>query len=123
VVDRPSSLLGIRAAPLEMQRREAADASQGSGMPLELLDERATARDLSRNALAEQLLGEALRTDRHPLIRFRAGGSGRRRAALIGTRLHVHNVITTLRGEESSVERAAEYLGVDVRSVQAALAY
>jgi uncharacterized protein (DUF433 family) len=94
-----------------------------SARTLELLDARAAARDLSRNALAEQLLGEALRTDRHPLIRFRAGGSGRRRAALIGTRLDVHDVIATLRGEDGSVERAAEYLDVDVRSVRAALAY
>jgi uncharacterized protein (DUF433 family) len=94
-----------------------------SARTLELLDERATARDLSRNALAEQLLGEAVRTDRHPLIRFREGGSGRRRPALIGTRLDVHDVIATLRGEHGSVEAAAEYLGVEVGLVRAALAY
>jgi uncharacterized protein (DUF433 family) len=94
-----------------------------SARTLELLDERAAARDLSRNALAEQLLGEAVRTDRHPLIHFREGGSGRRRPALIGTRLDVHDVIATLRGEDGSVEAAAEYLGIDVRAVRAALAY
>jgi uncharacterized protein (DUF433 family) len=94
-----------------------------SARTLELLDELAAARDLSRNAVAEQLLGEAVRTDRHPLIRFREGGSGRRRPALIGTRLDVHDVIATLRGEDGSVEAAAEYLDVDVRSVRAALAY
>jgi uncharacterized protein (DUF433 family) len=94
-----------------------------SARTLELVDERAAGRDLSRNALAEQLLGEAVRTDRHPLIRLREGGSGRRRPALIGTRLDVHDVIATLRGENGSVEAAAEYLGVEVRSVRAALAY
>ena len=46
-----------------------------SSRTLELLDERADARGVSRNALAEQLLGEAVRTDRHPLIRFREGRS------------------------------------------------
>ena len=90
-----------------------------SSRTLELLDERAAARDVSRNALAEQLLGEAVRTDSHPLIRFRAAGSGRRRPALIGTRLDVHDVIATLRDQDGSVE----YLGVEVGLVRAALAY
>jgi uncharacterized protein (DUF433 family) len=94
-----------------------------SARTLELLDERSAVRDVSRNALAEQLLGEAVRTDDHPLIRFRAGGSGRRRPGLVGTRLYVHDVIATLRGEDGSVEAAAEYLGIDVALVPAALAY
>jgi uncharacterized protein (DUF433 family) len=90
---------------------------------LQLLDERAAALDLSRNALADQLLGEAVRTDRHPLVAFRAGGSGRRRPALIGTRLYVQDVIATVRGEAGSVEAAAEYLGISIASVRAAVAY
>lgn len=94
-----------------------------SARTLELLDERAASRGVSRNALTDQLLGEAVRTDRHPLIWFREGGSGRRRAALVGTRLDVHDVITTLRGEAGSVEATAEYLDLDVRSVRAAVAY
>jgi uncharacterized protein (DUF433 family) len=94
-----------------------------SSRTLELLEQRAAARDLSRNALADQLLGEAVRTDDHPLIRFRAGASGRRRPALVGTRLYVHDVIDTLHGEEGSVEAAADYLGVDAQLVRAALAY
>ncbi len=94
-----------------------------SARTLELLDQRAAARGLTRNALADQLLGEAVRTDDHPLIRFRTGGSGRRRPALIGTRLYVHDVITTVRGEHGSVEAAADYLGLDVGSVRAAIAY
>ena len=78
---------------------------------------------MSRNALADQLLGEAVRTDRHPLIHFRAGGSGRRRPAIVGSRLYVHDIIATLRGENGLVEAAAEYLGVEVGLVRAALAY
>jgi uncharacterized protein (DUF433 family) len=94
-----------------------------SSRTLELLDERADARGVSRNALAEQLLGEAVRTDRHPLIRFREGGSGRRRPALVGTRLEVHDVIATLRREDGSVEATADYLSIDAALVRAALAY
>jgi uncharacterized protein (DUF433 family) len=105
------------------QERTVQRSFRLSARTLELLDERAAARDLSRNALADQLLGEAVRTDRHPQIRFRAGGSGRRRPALTGTRLYVHDVIATLRGEDGSVETAAEYLAVDVGLVRAALAY
>lgn len=94
-----------------------------SSRTLELLEERASARHLSRNALVDQLLGEAVRTDAHPLIRFRMGASGQRRPALVGTRLYVHDVIATLRGERGDVEAAAEYLGVEAGSVRAALAY
>jgi uncharacterized protein (DUF433 family) len=94
-----------------------------SSRTLELLDQRAAARGLTRNALADRLLGEAVRTDDHPLIRFRTGGSGRRRPALIGTRLYVHDVVATVRGEGGSVEAAAEYLGLDVAAVRAAIAY
>lgn len=94
-----------------------------SSRTLELLDRRAAARGLTRNALADQLLGEAVRTDDHPLVRFRTGGSGRRRPALIGTRLFVHDVISTLRGEDGSVEAVADYLGIDVGAVRAAVAY
>jgi uncharacterized protein (DUF433 family) len=94
-----------------------------SSRTLELLDQRAAARGLTRNALADRLLGEAVRTDDHPLIRFRTGGSGRRRPALIGTRLYVHDVVATVRGEDGSVEAAAEYLGLDVAAVRAAIAY
>lgn len=94
-----------------------------SSRTLELLEERAAASHLSRNALVDQLLGEAVRTDAHPLIRFRTGASGQRRPALAGTRLYVHDVIATLRGERGDVEAAAEYLGVEAGSVRAALAY
>lgn len=94
-----------------------------SSRTLELLDQGAAARGLSRNAMADRLLGEAIRTEDHPLIRFRPGASGRRRPALVGTRLYVHDVIATLRGERGSIEATAEYYGVEVGVVRAALAY
>lgn len=93
-----------------------------SSRTLELPEQRAAARDLSRNALADRLLGEAVRTDNHPLIRFREGGSDRRPPALVGTRLYVHDVISALLGEHGSVGATAEYLGIGEVSVRAALA-
>lgn len=88
-----------------------------------LLDAAAAQSSRSRNALADQLLGEAVRTERHALIRFRAGASGRRQPLLIGTRLNVHQVISTLRGSAGSVPETAEYLGISQRQVQAAVDY
>lgn len=61
--------------------------------------------------------------DRHPLISFRAGGSGRRRPALVGTRVDVWQVIDTVRGEQGDVAAAAEYLGLSERLVRAAVDY
>lgn len=88
-----------------------------------LLDAAAADGPESRNALADRLLGEAVRTERHPLIRFRSGASGRRRPALIGTRLDVHQVIATLRASDGSPAETAEYLGLSERQVRAAVAY
>jgi uncharacterized protein (DUF433 family) len=90
---------------------------------LELLGERAGETAESRNALAERLLEEGVRTDRHPLISFRQGASGRRRPALGGTRLDVTQVVTTVRGEGGDIAAAAEYLSVPERLVQAAVNY
>src|SRR5207248_7733562 len=64
---------------------------------LELLEEAAADSGESRNALADRLLGEGVRTERHPLIRFHQGGSGRRQPLLAGTRLYVHQIISTVR--------------------------
>jgi len=90
---------------------------------LELLGERAGETTESRNALAERLLEEGVRTDRHPLISFRQGASGRRRPALAGTRLGVTQVIETVRGEDGDIANAAEYLSLPVRMVHAAVNY
>ena len=90
---------------------------------LELLDERAVELAESRNSLAERLLDEGLRTERHPLVVFREGAGGLRRPGLVGTRLYVWQVIETVRASDNSVADAAAYLGIPERYVQAAVSY
>jgi uncharacterized protein (DUF433 family) len=86
-----------------------------------LLDDMAHLSNESRNALADRLLGEALRTERHPLIRFRTGAAGRREPFVVGTRLLVRQIVSQV--EDSHTEAAAEYLALPVATVRAALAY
>lgn len=90
---------------------------------LKLLDAAAAEQGESRNALADRLLGEAVRLERHPLIRFHQGSAGRRKPLVVGTRLYVHQVMATLRASGGDVDGAAEYLGVLPRVVRAAAAY
>lgn len=90
---------------------------------MELLDDRAGELAESRNSLAERLLDEGLRTERHPLIVFRAGASGLRRPALVGTRLYVWQIVDTVRESGGSVAAAAEYLGLPEHHVRAAVDY
>lgn len=94
-----------------------------SATTLALLDDAAERAGESRNALAERLLGEALRTARHPLIRFRNGAAGRRRPALVGTRLYVHQMVSTVRVHDGDADETAAYLGLEPRLVRAALDY
>lgn len=89
----------------------------------ELLDAAAAVGTESRNALADRLLGEAVRLERHPLIRFHAGAAGRRRPLVVGTRLYVHQVIATVRAAHGDSEEAAAYLGIAPRFVRAAVQY
>lgn len=89
---------------------------------LDLLERRARERGESANQLAARLLDEALRLERHPLICFRQVDD-RRRAALVGSRLLVSQVVGTVRESGGSVERAAEYLEIDPRRVAACLDY
>ena len=90
---------------------------------LGLLDREADRVGESRNSLADRLLGEALRLERHPLVRFQRGASGRRQPLLVGTRLYVHQVVETVKASHGSVDEAALYLGVPARLVRAALDY
>jgi uncharacterized protein (DUF433 family) len=90
---------------------------------IELLDAAAASGEESRNALAERLLGEALRLERHPLIRFNRGESGRRQPMLAGSRLYVHQVMSTVRAAHGDVDEAATYLDIAPRMVRAAVAY
>src|SRR5471030_1198839 len=94
-----------------------------SSRTMELLDERAGQLAESRNSLAERLLDEGLRTERHPLIAFREGASGLRCPALVGTRLYVWQVVDTVRESENSVAAAADYLGLPAYHVQATIDY
>lgn len=88
----------------------------------ELLDACAEAGSETRNSLVERILAEALRTERHPLIRFRQGAAGRREPMRVGTRLLVRQVIATVRGSEDAAD-AAESLSVPRYLVEAAIAY
>ena len=88
-----------------------------------LLDDIVRTTGESRNTLADRLLGEALRTERHPLIRFRTGASGRREPLVAGTRLLVRQVIGVVRDSSGDVEGGAAYLNVAPRIVRAAVAY
>lgn len=94
-----------------------------SARTVELLDAAASAGAESRNALADRLLGEALRLERHPLVRFQQGAAGRRRPLLVGTRLYVHQVMSTLTSSKGNVEETAAYLGIAPRLVRAAVDY
>jgi uncharacterized protein (DUF433 family) len=86
------------------------------------LERRTAERAESRNALAERYIAEGVRMDEHPDVYFREGALGRR-PALIGTRLDVWQVMDTVRNSGNSVEEAAEYLGLPVSKVRAAVRY
>jgi uncharacterized protein (DUF433 family) len=89
----------------------------------ELLDSLAETSNESRNSLVERLLGEALRLERHPLVRFRTGASGRREPYLSGTRLLVRQVVAQLRDARGDIDEVADYLGVERSLVRAARDY
>jgi len=89
----------------------------------ELLDSLAATSNESRNSLVEQLLGEALRLERHTLVRFRSGASGRREPYLTGTRLLVRQVVAQLRDARGDVDEVADYLGIERPFVLAARGY
>jgi len=88
-----------------------------------LLDDLAESTSESRNALADRLLGEAVRTEHHPLVRFRTGAAGRREPLVVGTRLLVRQVIAQVQGHGGNSEESASYLGVPLRVVRAAVSY
>ena len=90
---------------------------------IELLDDVAATGGESRNALVDRLLGEAVRLERHPLIRFHQGATGRRQPVVTGTRLSVHQIISTLRASNGDVDEAAAYFTIAPRLVAAALEY
>jgi uncharacterized protein (DUF433 family) len=86
------------------------------------LKQRARDTHAPQTALAERYIEEGLRRDEHPLVYFRDGETGRR-PALLGTRLDVADVLTTIRQNGNSVEEAADYLEIPVEHVEAGLRY
>jgi uncharacterized protein (DUF433 family) len=72
--------------------------------------------------LAQRYIEEGLRHDEHPLVHFLDGPSGRR-ASLVGRGLDVWEVIATVKDNGGAVGLAAQYLGVPVGLVEAAVAY
>jgi uncharacterized protein (DUF433 family) len=86
------------------------------------LKQRARETHAPQTALAERYIEEGLRRDEHPLISFRDGEAARR-PALLGTRLDVADVITTIRQNDNSVEQAADYLEIPLEHVEACLRY
>jgi uncharacterized protein (DUF433 family) len=108
---------------MSQQKRSIQRSFRLSPRTIELLDSAAAASGESRNALVDQLLGEAVRVERHPLIRFHQGAAGRRQPLVVGTRLYVHQVISTVRGGHGDIDEAAAYLGIAPRLVRAAVDY
>jgi uncharacterized protein (DUF433 family) len=79
-------------------------------------------RGVPKTRVAEQYLEEAVRMNDHPGIVFRDGAGGRR-AALAGHRLDVWQVVETIGQEGGDVAAAAEYLGISLGLVGAAVGY
>ncbi|MBA2311138.1 MAG: hypothetical protein H0W01_17995 [Pseudonocardiales bacterium] len=77
---------------------------------------------VSQTSLAERYLEEGLRRDVHPLVYFRDGAGGRR-AAVIGTRLDVWQVVDTVKNSDGQADAAATYLEIPRASVYASLRY
>jgi len=86
------------------------------------LRRRAGETGATQTALVERYVEEGLRQDEHPLIYFREAAAGRR-PAVVGSRLAVADIVTTIRQNDNSVTEAAEYLELPVEHVEAALRY
>jgi uncharacterized protein (DUF433 family) len=89
---------------------------------VEQLRRRADEVRASQTELAERYIAEGLRQDQFPMIGFRDGAAGRR-PVVLGSRLGVADVISTIRQNENSVEGTAAYLEIPVEHVEAALRY
>lgn len=86
------------------------------------LKQRAKQAHTAQTALAERYIEEGLRREEHPLVFFRESEAGRR-ATLLGTRLDVAQVITTIRENDDSIEKAADYLEIPIEQVEACVSY
>jgi hypothetical protein len=82
----------------------------------------ARAEDRTVSEIVNRAIEEYLRCARFPGIFFITGGSGQRKAKLIGGP-DVWSVVFTARNHEMDVEQTADYLRIPVASVRLALAY
>jgi uncharacterized protein (DUF433 family) len=114
---------GLHCLPMTTTPASVQRSFRLSRATADLLDDAAESTNESRNALADRLLGEALRVERHPLIRFRTGAAGRREPVVVGTRLLVRQVVSVMRGHEGDMDATASYFEVPARSVRAAVSY
>ena len=89
---------------------------------LNRLGARARSRSVAPRTLAQRYVEEGLRTDEHPLIRFVDGPAGRR-PRLQGTGLDIWEAVSVTRDNDGNERAAAEYLGIPLGLVQAAVAY
>jgi hypothetical protein len=82
-------------------------------------------RDKSLSAMAEELIDEALRIRRHPLITFRDHLSGRRAGTIAGPEVWevMGYLLDVKRPSAKRIAEAAEHLNVHEVFVRAALAY
>ena len=86
------------------------------------LKDHAVEAGAGQTALAERYIKEGIRRDEHPLVYFREGAAGRR-PALLGSRLAIADIVTTIRQNGGSVEGAADYLEIPVEQIEAAARY
>jgi uncharacterized protein (DUF433 family) len=110
-----------------MARKAASEAKKAfsarwNPRTLEEAHARAERVGLRFNQLTERYVREGIRMDEHPLIYFRDGAAGRR-PALVGTRLDVATVVSTVRQNDNTVEEAADYLRLPVSHVEACVRY
>lgn len=90
----------------------------------QLIDRIAGRQPRSRNDLVERMLAEAVRLEDHPIISFRTGGNGTRRACVAGSRLDVLDVVATfLASGRDRTTTFEHFVHVPERHVIAALDY
>ena len=91
----------------------------------ERLAEQARLSGESKSALAQRLIEEGLRVERHPGVVFRDGPTGRRAALRRGP--DVWEMIPALRsalsGEDTAIQEAAERTGLTPKEVRVAIGY
>ena len=104
---------------------EALDSRINTRIPRRMKDDLAALskrRQVDESDLARALLDEGLRREKHPGIVFRSTPSGRE-AAIEGRRLYIWQVMETVRGSQSNIDEAAEYLAIRPDQVRSAVDY